>query len=623
MFKILFFLFLFLSFLNALEINELENSYKFNDFKIFYDKDSSSSIDEIIKNKDKFEKTNNSSIGIKKYIVWTYSSIINNTKEKEKLVFVNPRAGIDFIDIYIFKDEILFKNYKLGDMNPLENRDYQDRKSNFTLEINPNEKYEIFFKYKSFGSIDINWDIYSLDKYSNLVKKESLKHGIILGIVSMTLLGITYLIIYFPTIPTYLYFFILLGSISTQFSVAGIFFEMGLSSYLNTIISWSFGNVAAAMVGIFPIYYFNLKKLMPKTTIILSLLSLGLLILSFSFLFYPLKNELLYFAPIANIIFFVISLILIFISFILMKKNIDGWKIYTLGNGVFLSAIIYFILGLLGIVSTNSLFYLSLGIGTFFNIICLGFLIFSNLVKIKKQKEQAIVIINEYSKLSSVGQSMINLSHQWKEPLNHIYYAMNNIYAAREFKDPDVDSITNESLKQIKETVSYMTNTGQNFLNLYEDKNYIEKVNLKTSIESVLIIFRKQIDELNIELGLKLNNNIEFQTNKYLLANIFMAIIENAIKIFKNKKIKNPKLNINIQQTDDEIEIIISDNGGGIKVTPINSIFEKDLTDSNSTGLGLFLVKNILSLKLNGTIDAKNKENGSIFTIKIKKEDSF
>jgi two-component system, sensor histidine kinase LadS len=623
MFKILFFLFLSLSFLNALEINELENSYKFNDFKIFYDKDSSSSIDEIIKNKDKFEKTNNSSIGIKKYIVWTYSSIINNTKEKEKLVFVNPRAGIDFIDIYIFKDEILFKNYKLGDMNPLENRDYQDRKSNFTLEINPNEKYEIFFKYKSFGSIDINWDIYSLDKYSNLVKKESLKHGIILGIVSMTLLGITYLIIYFPTIPTYLYFFILLGSISTQFSVAGIFFEMGLSSYLNTIISWSFGNVAAAMVGIFPIYYFNLKKLMPKTTIILSLLSLGLLILSFSFLFYPLKNELLYFAPIANIIFFVISLILIFISFILMKKNIDGWKIYTLGNGVFLSAIIYFILGLLGIVSTNSLFYLSLGIGTFFNIICLGFLIFSNLVKIKKQKEQAIVIINEYSKLSSVGQSMINLSHQWKEPLNHIYYAMNNIYAAREFKDPDVDSITNESLKQIKETVSYMTNTGQNFLNLYEDKNYIEKVNLKTSIESVLIIFRKQIDELNIELGLKLNNNIEFQTNKYLLANIFMAIIENAIKIFKNKKIKNPKLNINIQQIDNEIEIIISDNGGGIKVTPINSIFEKDLTDSNSTGLGLFLVKNILSLKLNGTIDAKNKENGSIFTIKIKKEDSF
>jgi two-component system, sensor histidine kinase LadS len=623
MFKILFFLFLFLSFLNALEINELENSYKFNDFKIFYDKDSSSSIDEIIKNKDKFEKTNNSSIGIKKYIVWTYSSIINNTKEKEKLVFVNPRAGIDFIDIYIFKDEILFKNYKLGDMNPLENRDYQDRKSNFTLEINPNEKYEIFFKYKSFGSIDINWDIYSLDKYSNLVKKESLKHGIILGIVSMTLLGITYLIIYFPTIPTYLYFFILLGSISTQFSVAGIFFEMGLSSYLNTIISWSFGNVAAAMVGIFPIYYFNLKKLMPKTTIILSLLSLGLLILSFSFLFYPLKNELLYFAPIANIIFFVISLILIFISFILMKKNIDGWKIYTLGNGVFLSAIIYFILGLLGIVSTNSLFYLSLGIGTFFNIICLGFLIFSNLVKIKKEKEQAIVIINEYSKLSSVGQSMINLSHQWKEPLNHIYYAMNNIYAAREFKDPDVDSITNESLKQIKETVSYMTNTGQNFLNLYEDKNYIEKVNLKTSIESVLIIFRKQIDELNIELGLKLNNNIEFQTNKYLLANIFMAIIENAIKIFKNKKIKNPKLNINIQQIDNEIEIIISDNAGGIKVTPINSIFEKDLTDSNSTGLGLFLVKNILSLKLNGTIDAKNKENGSIFTIKIKKEDSF
>jgi signal transduction histidine kinase len=620
MIKIVFSFFLFLSFLNAFEINEIKDMYEFNDFKIFHDKNSSLTIDETIKNKDKFEKNDKSNIGIKKYVVWTYSSIINNTKNNETLVFVNPRAGIDFIDVYIFKDEILLKKYELGDMNSLLNRDYQDRKSNFTLEINPNEKYEIFFKYKSFGAIDTNWYIYSLKKYSNIVKKESLKHGVILGIVSVVLLGIMYLIIYFPTIPTYLYFFILLGSISMQLSVAGIFFEMGLNSYFNTIISWSFGNIAAAIIGIFPIYYFNLKKIMPKTTIILSLLSLALLVLSFSFFFYPLKKDLLYLAPIANIIFFMISLVLIYTSFILMKKDINGWKIYTLGNGIFLISIIYFILGLLGILSTNSLFYLSLGIGTFFNIICLGFLIFSNLFKIKKEKEQAIVLINEYSKLSSVGQSMINLSHQWKEPLNHIYYAINNIYAAREFQDPDVDKIIDDSLKQIKETATYMTNTGQNFLSLYEDKNYIEKVNLKTSIESVLIIFRKQIDELDIELNLKLDSNIEFQTNKYLLANIFMAIIENIIKVFKNREIRSPKIKIHIKKIDSEIHIIISDNGGGIKVVPINSIFEKDMTNSNSTGLGLFLVKNILSLKLNGTIEAKNELDGAIFVIKIRQE---
>lgn len=228
-----------------------------------------------------------------------------------------------------------------------------------------------------------------------------------------------------------------------------------------------------------------------------------------------------------------------------------------------------------------------------------------------------MILLNEYSKLSSVGQSMINLSHQWKEPLNHIYYAINNIQAAKEFKDPNLSDIIDRSLNQIKQTATYMTNTGKNFLNLYQDKNYDERVNLKIVIESVLILFRKQIDELNLDLNLRFNQELIISSNKYLLANIFMAIIENNIKVFKNRDIKNPSLIIDVKKSKQNIFIEISDNAGGIEVEPINSIFEKDFTNSMSTGLGLYLVKTILNLKLNGDIEVLNKNNGACFLIKI------
>lgn len=617
MIKLLISIIIFLSSLNALVINSVSDTYSFNDFKIFEENKNNLAIYDIIKNKKIFKESKKTNIGIKKHPIWTYSKISNKTLIPQNLIFANPRAGIDYMDVYVLENEKIVNNYHLGDMNPLYNRTIQSRKSNFDLEILPNQEYEIFIKYKSFGAIDINLNVYNQQFYANLVKNESLKSGLIIGVVFLICIIVLYIIIYFPNTATILFFFILIGSVLTQFSVAGVLYEMGLNSYLNTIISWSFGNISAAFIGLFPIYYFKLHTILPKTTIALKILCGLLILLSISFLFYPLKNDLLYLAPVANIQFFVISLVLIFIAINLYKKRVNGHKIYALGNGIFLFTVLYFIMGLLGIVPTNFMFYYALTIGTFVNILCLGYLIFSNLIKIKKEKDEAVILLNEYSKLSSVGQSMINLSHQWKEPLNHIYYAINNIQAAIEFKDPNLDKIIDKSLNQIKDTANYMTNTGKNFLNIYQDNSQEEIINLKTVIDYVLILFEKQISSQNINIIIDIHNNISLYTNKYLLSNIIMAIVENSIKISKERDVKNPYLKIKSTKSNDKIEIKIVDNAGGIKISPIESIFEKDITNSKSTGLGLYLVKSILTLKLNGNISVKNTLDGVEFNLTI------
>lgn len=617
MIRALYLLFFLSISLNALSIEKTQEYYDFNDFKIYHDKSSFLNIKDILILKNEFKKSDKTNIGIKKYPIWTYGNISNNTDISQRLVFVNPRAGIDFMDVYIYKDKQLIKEFNLGDMNPLKNRIIESRKSNFFIPLESKKEYEIFVRYKSFGAIDTNLNVYQPKYYANLVKDDSMKFGLILGVTSLILIILVVLMMYFPSTATTLFFFILFGSVGIQLSVAGVFYEMGLNSYLNTIISWSLGNMAAAFIGLFPIYYFNLKAIIPKITIVLKVLSYLLFLLSCSFLFYPFYNEVLYLAPYANLLFFIITLVLIVVSYQLYIKKIDGYKIFAFGNGFFLLCVIYFILGLLGISPINQFFYFALIFGTFINIFCLGYLIFANLIKIKKDKEQALLMINEYSKLSSVGQSMINLSHQWKEPLNHIYYAINTIQAAQEFNEKNFEKVVNSSLKQIKETVTHMTNTGQNFLSLYEDKTYDEEINLKTSIESVLIIFRKQIDELDIELNLDIQNEIFINTNKYLLANVFMAIIENAIKIFKQRNIKNPKLIISVKKELDKIIVEICDNAGGINEYLINSIFERDMTTSNSTGLGLYLVKNILTLKLNGEVEVENRDEGACLRVII------
>ena len=134
-------------------------------------------------------------------------------------------------------------------------------------------------------------------------------------------------------------------------------------------------------------------------------------------------------------------------------------------------------------------------------------MIISLLMQINNDKENALILVSEYSKLSTIGQSMVNISHQWKEPINHIYYAVNNIIAAKEFNDPNLSNIIDDSVNQIKDTTKYMTNTAKNFLSIYEDKTIIKNIEITKSIELIIEILKKEISEMNVKIKINSNYN--------------------------------------------------------------------------------------------------------------------
>jgi len=614
----LFFFFTIFSFANSLVIDKNQDLHLMKDFLIYEDKNNLSDIKSILEDKTVFGKVKKNNIGIKKYPIWTYNKIKNTTNKIENLIFSNPRSGIDFINVYITHNNKVLDEITLGDMVSQNETRFIYRKSDFALELLPNKEYEIFIRYKSYGPIDLNWEIYNKNSYVSYISKESLIFGFIAGFVVLISSYIIFIDRLLPSMSHKLYFVVMIGSLSMQFSITGILYQIGVPIYLNTILSWSFGNFAAACIGFFPIYFFDLKKLMPKTTLLLYILSFILLFFAILFLFYPLNYDLLYLSTIANSIFLVVSFILGYVSINLYLKKIDGAIFYLFANTSFTIAAIYFSLGILGLVKADSLFYFSLGIGSIFNILFIGMLIVRRLLRIKKEKDDALVLINEYSKLSNIGQSMVNISHQWKEPINHIYYAVNNIIAAKEFKDPNLENIIDSSIDQIKDTAKYMTNTAKDFLSIYQDKTIIKNIEITKSIELIIDILKKDISQMNVKIEINSNYNNFILADKYLVSNVLMIVLENSIKTFRNRNIKKPRIGINITNSEKIVTIKIADNAGGVKEYPIDSIFKKDLTNSNSTGLGLFLAKNILTMKLYGDISVQNLKEGACFTIVLK-----
>lgn len=96
-------------------------------------------------------------------------------------------------------------------------------------------------------------------------------------------------------------------------------------------------------------------------------------------------------------------------------------------------------------------------------------------------------------------------------------------------------------------------------------------------------------------------------------------IIGNAVK-YRNKKIKDQFVKFRLFSEDQQLVMEVSDNGEGIPADRIDKIFDmfyRGTKNSTGTGLGLYIVKEII-IKMNGHIHVDSSEGeGTTFTIRL------
>ncbi len=84
------------------------------------------------------------------------------------------------------------------------------------------------------------------------------------------------------------------------------------------------------------------------------------------------------------------------------------------------------------------------------------------------------------------------------------------------------------------------------------------------------------------------------------------------------REIKNGQIKISAFIQDGKHILTVKDNAGGIKVTPIEKIFEPYFSTKHATsgtGIGLYMTKTIIEKNNNGKIYVTNDGGGAVFTI--------
>jgi signal transduction histidine kinase len=607
-------LFLFCTHLlsGEITIKDSDSSYKDFQLNLYQDKSKKLSLKEIQNIKDFQKTTNNVSLGKQEGNIWLHFSIKNLTNEKQQRVLFITEPTLWDIELFIISDKKTISSQNVGQNIFAKDGKIAGAYPELEITLEAREKVDIYIRNASPFHHTFQVQINTI---KDVVEYKILKNSLLFFYFGTIVALLLYNLFIFFSIKDKNYllyvgfaFFYLLAQIQHNIPINSLFSSLYITFLIGSShIFW------VAFHTLFSVKLLNIKEYYPRLDKYLSYIVYFLLAVGF-FGIYDLPVAI----QIVHVFVVILPFVLLFTAISMHIKKNKLAIFYIIAQTLFLTSSLVFGLLFAGVLEHNNFTrYIHL-IGSFSEIILFSFALGYKTRLIMKENEKNKEMLNDYSKLTYMGETVVNVYHQWKSPVNNIYNYITHIETAKEFKDKNIDKIVDTNLEKIKQNTQYLRETASEFLKMNTVKNSTkEEIILNDEINSVLKLMDVEFKKNNIKINGNYNKNIIINTHKNQLRNLFMILIENAIKTFKNRDIKNPELKIDIVDDEKNVTIVFEDNGGGIIEKPINKIFERYQSASDSSGLGLYLAKHVLIKNLGGEISVENIDGGARFTINL------
>jgi len=236
-----------------------------------------------------------------------------------------------------------------------------------------------------------------------------------------------------------------------------------------------------------------------------------------------------------------------------------------------------------------------------------------------KEKEKQLL---QQSKQAQMGEMINMIAHQWRQPLNAISAAAIRLSMLSSMQAL-TDEKTQEASKSIQEQCQKMSKTIDTFLNFARPSQKKELFNLQDTFNAVMDLMLTQLKNHNIEIEINLEDNLQLYGFADQLEQVIINILANARDAFDEIEQEEKKITITALQKDNEINICIEDNAGGIAPNVVDKIFNPYFTtkeQGKGTGIGLYMSLEIMRKSFNGDLIYKPRENGSCFFLICKEE---
>ena len=241
--------------------------------------------------------------------------------------------------------------------------------------------------------------------------------------------------------------------------------------------------------------------------------------------------------------------------------------------------------------------------------------------KLNELRHKDAVIMNQ-GKLVALGEMLNMIAHQWRQPLNALSAASIHLELKVEMESLEKEQII-KFTQFVQEEAQRLSGIIDDFMNFSKPDEKKEEFYLRDAIEDVMKIIKVQLENHDIEIKMNIPKNFKIKSYKKVIEHILLNLILNARDALDESNIKNKEIIISVEENNENIKIIVYDNGNKITEDIAKRIFEPYFTtkeEGKGTGLGLYMSKKLAEEKLKGKLCFENRDDGIEFILKLRRK---
>jgi len=224
--------------------------------------------------------------------------------------------------------------------------------------------------------------------------------------------------------------------------------------------------------------------------------------------------------------------------------------------------------------------------------------------------------INQLYRLAEFGRLSSGIFHDLINPLTAVSLNLEQVRIEGEQKLISAKT----SLSQAILATNKMENLIISIKKQIQKESALCKFSISEEIKQIIEIFTYKARKANVKINFSENSEFNMHGDPIKFGQIISNLLANAIDACEGKAESlsdraNLKVDILLTQTENNLDIIISDTGSGINPENINKIFEPFFSTKSCAGrglgIGLASTKNIIENDFKGSIQVESKINYS------------
>ncbi len=241
--------------------------------------------------------------------------------------------------------------------------------------------------------------------------------------------------------------------------------------------------------------------------------------------------------------------------------------------------------------------------------------------ELKKRLYQEQMLIHQ-SRFAAMGEMIGNIAHQWRQPLNALGLLLQNIESAYEMDMLDKNYI-DKTVEKGNRLTNTMSQTIDDFRNFFKPNKEATIFSVISAVQSTVDMLKSSFASSMISIHYEIDKELCIKGFSSEFSQVILNILNNAKDALIENNSKDKEIFITTHKEDEYVVLEITDNGGGIPMKILNSIFDPYFTtkeEGKGTGIGLYMSKTIIENNMNGQLSGMNSKTGATFSIKMRLE---